>query len=596
MGMQHFAELQLSFNNEESDYTETIETAFIGSRKKTVGSFNGEIRRLGGGRYDISYTDFPYYEGDEIEGYCKKLATALPNCSFSLEGQIHNEGSGGDYGDEVWAAFSNGILEYKFFSGFEKRVNRKRPDISKQTAIVRSSAGEGEEQELPLIEFPVGKVKKSTRKMLDRKPKKSDSPNRFEITIDHGPEYYEGIRLFYYDKAFPDYSACRERLLNAADELVQLFREETAEHDRESELRQGLIRKSYTLHVFRSFVWTIVEYCKNDEIAIREFSLDHTLALAQFVFDRGGANWECPNNSKRIGAVLLQENELFPTCAEGSLYKLIKALLTFEPIMRRAFDYLSQKETSLSAADKSLREALAAWCASALACFYGEVLGQGECEQVPTQRRSLPELPDELTVLGDFYYVTNDGACIACTDPSDTLEFPEGIKSIQIPNSFFPFSGAKEYYTQAKKIVFPASCIATSTGDPLAVEEMVIKASIDEAHFEIGSLIGRIHMCLKKIVFTGTIHSLELQVPLSVQEIILPKGLKRIEGSSLNNRTNLNSIIIPSSVEYIDESAFWTLDHVTELVVEKNTIAEKTVASFIEGRDDVMCKIIMPNE
>ena len=124
----------------------------------------------------------------------------------------------------------------------------------------------------------------------------------------------------------------------------------------------------------------------------------------------------------------------------------------------------------------------------------------------------------------------------------------------------------------------------------------MIKASFDEAHFEIGSLIGRIHMCLKKIVFTGTIHSLELQVPLSVQEIILPKGLKRIEGSSLNNRTNLYSIIIPSSVEYIDESAFWTLDHVTELVVEKNTIAEKTVASFIEGRDDVTCIIIMPKD
>ena len=120
MGMQHFAELQLSFNNEESDYTETIETAFIGSRKTTVGSFNGEIRRLGDGRYDISYTDFPYYEGDEIEGYCKKLATALPNCSFRLEGQIHNEGSGGDYGDEVWASFSNGILEYKFFQGLKR--------------------------------------------------------------------------------------------------------------------------------------------------------------------------------------------------------------------------------------------------------------------------------------------------------------------------------------------------------------------------------------------------------------------------------------------------------------------------------------------
>ena len=135
MGMQHCAELQLSFNNEERDYTETIETAFLGSRKKTVGSFNGEIRRFGEGRYDIRYIDFPYYEGDEVEGYCKKLAKALPRTSFTLQGQIHNEGSGGEYGDEIWAAYSDGILNYKFFSGFEKPINRGKPDIARRTSL-----------------------------------------------------------------------------------------------------------------------------------------------------------------------------------------------------------------------------------------------------------------------------------------------------------------------------------------------------------------------------------------------------------------------------------------------------------------------------
>ena len=136
MSMQHFADLTLTISAEREikDYTSIIEEAFMGNRKETCGSFNGEIQWDGISIYHISYFDSPYYEGNEIEEYLTLLAKQIPYCLFSLEGSINNEGSGGDYVDKVSAKYLFGELDYEYYCGYGGR--RSYPTIFKTSRVL----------------------------------------------------------------------------------------------------------------------------------------------------------------------------------------------------------------------------------------------------------------------------------------------------------------------------------------------------------------------------------------------------------------------------------------------------------------------------
>lgn len=122
--MQHYAELNLTIENEKEDNTAIIMKAFAGKRPDTLGSFNGSVNNNGKGQYFITYTDFPYYEGNDVENYCILLAGALPYTFFTLTGVINNEGAGGDYVDHVGCRYAFGKLEYEYYNGYEQKTAR----------------------------------------------------------------------------------------------------------------------------------------------------------------------------------------------------------------------------------------------------------------------------------------------------------------------------------------------------------------------------------------------------------------------------------------------------------------------------------------
>ena len=144
--MQHFAELDLTFQNETEDYTGIIEKAFAGKRPETLGSFNGKVNNNSNGQYFITYTDFPYYEGNEIETYCLLLAGELPYTFFTLTGVINNEGAGGDYVDHVGCKYAYGKLEYEYYNGYEQKTARFYSPTRRSTFIPEFDANVAKEK------------------------------------------------------------------------------------------------------------------------------------------------------------------------------------------------------------------------------------------------------------------------------------------------------------------------------------------------------------------------------------------------------------------------------------------------------------------
>ena len=465
--------------------------------------------------------------------------------------------------------------------------------------------------------FPVAEVKKAYRKLLDRKPKKNDSPNRYDLQLVFGsndPDYYNGTALFYFEKIWPGFSEKRADLLNTADEFVQIFRDDSANVDLESELRQGLIRKAYTLHALKSFVWTSVEYCQKAGEDLSDFSLDQCLALAQFIFDHGGANWEHGEQKdqygtyshelkapQRPGAGLLWKEET-TWYKDASLYWLISSLHCFVPVMRRIRDYLSEEKDLHNDAADTLKHVLAGWCAFSIACGYNYISQRSGPENlIPVKFRDLPKNNAQLTVMNEHFYVIGDGLCIACTDPGKTIDFPEGVKAVSIPGqSPYTFTtGSREYNRDAEKIVFPRSCnsIPPKIGK---AREVIFQADFDEiktSSWDNISPTGEYNGKLERVSFLGSAYSLGSYalhgLPL-LKEVALPQGLKRIEQNALYDTPSLNSILIPPTVEEIEDGAFHNYKgHKTELVVEKGSTAEAVVRKFAEGKDYVTCRVIL---
>ena len=380
------------------------------------------------------------------------------------------------------SAFSPRNLDYKESSDITKKLNSI---LSDNTGSEKASKSEGNraasDVTLPMG-FPTAEVKPANKRLLDRKPKKTDSPNRFDLHLKYG-QCSSGVALYYYDKVWPGFSDKKTELLRSADEIVSLFRDDQSESDVESELRQGYIRHGRTLHVLRSFVWTSVEYCNAKKEELADFSIEQSIDLAQFIFDCGGANYQTADKkTKRIGAGLLTKSEKDHGYSGVSYVNMVQSMHALLPIMKRIYGYLSEKQGELSDAETTLKDILAGWCAYSLACFTGFSVEAGPEDFIPKKCRELPVDTGELRVVSEYFYVDHNNTCVAYTGPSDVIEFPEGIKSVDIPKDYSYISGSREYWYNPGTIVFPTTCRLNSTvnwGCSKNVKRLVFKGDTD---------------------------------------------------------------------------------------------------------------------
>ena len=464
-----------------------------------------------------------------------------------------------------------------------KAAEKKQGKTTKKSAKGTSTSPQTRGEDVK--GFPIAEVEDSCKRLLNRKPKKTDSPNRFDLYL-YKQEHQTGFILYYFGKVWPGYSDEREELLHSADEMVKLFRDDSLESDVESELRQGYIRNVRTLHVLRSFVWTIVEYCEMNKVVLPEFSLEQSVDLAQFIFDRGGANYKVANIKKsRIGAALLKKVEKKFTFFGETQVSLVQSLHTLLPVMKRIYDYLLEKTDGLSDADLTLKDILAGWCAFSLACFTGFNVEAGPEDYIPQKCRELPVDTDYLRVIDGCYYVDQNNCCVAYTGSGDLIDFPEGIKSVRIPKEYSNISGSREYWNHTGTIVFPTTWDSNIYNDTCSqfVKRLVIKCNTDSIY------VGGSFKECEEIEFTGkvnTISSRSFNYYSNLRKVILPENLTVIEEEAFFDAP-MKEIRIPSNVKEIGMDAFGHMDeNFTVLIVEKGSVAEETVRNYIANKDN----------
>lgn len=475
-----------------------------------------------------------------------------------------------------------------------KETGKKQGKATKKSAKDVSTSPQAREEDDH--GFPIA----NCEKLLNRKPKKTTGPNHFDLELLYNRNVKSsstGVILYYYDKIWPGFAVKREELLHSADEMVKLFRDDSLESDVESELRQGYIRNVRTLRVLRSFVWTSVEYCETNEVDLADFNLKQSVDLAQFIFDRGGTNYEVAGKkNKRIGAGLLKKSEKDFYFYGEDYVSMVQSLLALLPVMKRIHCYLLEKTDGLSDADITLKDILAGWCAFSLACFTNILVKTGPKDYIPQKCRELPVDTDYLRVIEGCYYVDQDNNCVAYTGSGNLIEFPEGIKKVCIPEEFSKISGSREYWNHTGTIVFPTTCVPdrfVNHDCGKYVKRLIFKGDTDI----ISSWSSSNKDELEEIEFLGkgnTIDSMAFWSFPKLRKVVLPENLTVIEDGAFHDTPLLKELRIPPNVKEIGEDSFYQYsNNTTVLIVEKGTVAEKTVRNYIANKDYLRMKVVL---
>ena len=499
----------MSMSHEESyriciagsgDYSEAIRRVFLSVQDPGANySHKYDSFRKENDQYYVSCSENGYYEEGVFWNQCCELAEESDVVRFKIIGDIQNDGSGGNYSEELYATFEYGKLSYRYIidsadaAPNERTITRSvqlkprilyRDDIA---ANLPSVAGNPAGARF----LPFAETVPDNQKKLMKSSAKKPNPNQFDVqlksalyddngnpTTDH--DVLKGFQLYYYELLDSKYHEYLESVLRAADSYVALFRDDDVDCDRESELRQGYIRKGSSLHAFKSFVWTAVEYCKKNRVSLEDFSVKDFLDLCQFIYEQGGATWKaCAKTAQRIGSAMLTKSEVHVTyydVAEPAVHEasnisyiqLLESLAAFVPVMERAFDYLSTSFKQRSDAELVMEDILAVWCAYSLAAREPFSVIKGPNKRVLNKCHEFKVEEETLKTINTGFVLYRD-TCIACTAGGDQIVFPEGIAHFGIPNlqwiwnsynykpDMWTITLKKQKIQQAKTLVLPKS-------------------------------------------------------------------------------------------------------------------------------------------
>lgn len=93
-----------------------------------------------------------------------------------------------------------------------------------------------------------------------------------------------------------DKGAATYKLAEKAAQMRSVFRVTSdvfdAEHDKECELAEGLMRKAYMMSALRSFAWTLTTYCKNNQVKPSELKLPQIRKIIESVAGKEWLNFD----------------------------------------------------------------------------------------------------------------------------------------------------------------------------------------------------------------------------------------------------------------------------------------------------------------
>lgn len=109
---QYHANFEIEFPGSPfgQSFSDTIKEAF-----NTGDMSSHEIFQTADGKYHLSFLGNGYSDGKTIKKSCVSLAKRPEIVTFSLKGELDNEGSGGGFLDAVKAEYNNGCIKYKYW-------------------------------------------------------------------------------------------------------------------------------------------------------------------------------------------------------------------------------------------------------------------------------------------------------------------------------------------------------------------------------------------------------------------------------------------------------------------------------------------------
>lgn len=476
--------------------------------------------------------------------------------------------------------------------------------------------------------FPTKDVPENRKKILTRKPKKTDKPNRYDLyfrpTFETDKFAAKNAPVFYYycDKVNPGFSDRQKELLAFADTLTTYFGS-VGDELREKAIRHGYMKSAYDMHALRSYVWTSLEWCKTNKKELDDISLDGMQALCDLIAKQGGTNYDViAKGRKHIGTSLLVKSEYGITycsvltsnsfvrtdeevkkethsSSTGDLNELIKLLLELRPHVETMAEYLKGVDRSaMTDSDKAMESVLAAYCTFALAADEPfDVLKGPEAldEAVLDEPLTIPEKA-ETTIL-DGKAIMAGTLMIGYVGSGTNLLLPEGIEDILVMDLDVPETNA---YHKAETITYPKSLTAKSIKIPYNVKKVVFNHDAEEFSAEPQEKSWDDPGQLTSLIYKGTIKKIGgccWLASKNVTYVELPKGLKFFGRYAFNGVTNLEQITFPETVEGYDEEIFSR--HIYKsltITAYAGTPSEKVARELASKEEGITCNIVISPE
>lgn len=478
--------------------------------------------------------------------------------------------------------------------------------------------------------FPTMDVPDNRKKILTRKPKKTDKPNRYDLyfrpTFETDKFAAKNAPVFYYycDKVNPGFSDRQKELLAFADTLTTYFGS-VGDELREKAIRHGYMKSAYDMHALRSYVWTSLEWCKTNKKDLDDINLDGMQALCDLIAKQGGTNYDViAKGRKHIGTPLLVKSEYGITyysvltsklgftfirtdeevkkethsSSTGDLNELIKLLLELRPHVETMAEYLKGVDRSaMTDGDKAMESVLAAYCTFALAADEPfDVLKGPEAldEAVLDEPLKVPEKA-EATIL-DGKAIMAGTLMIGYLGSGTNLLLPEGIEDILVMDLNIPETNA---YHKAEIVTYPKSLTAKSVDIPYNVKKAVFTHDAEEFSAEPQDKSWDDPGKLTSLIYKGTIQNLGgccWMASQNVTYVELPEGLKSFGRYAFDGAGNLAEITFPETVENYDEKAFDRSNYGSKplkITAYAGTPSEKLAKELASKSENITCNIVV---
>lgn len=470
-------------------------------------------------------------------------------------------------------------------------ATRKKSNLNNDVLLVATS--KDKKTSYKKYSFPEYEVKSSRKKFLKKSPALRQPVHLHGCDIkltklydkDFSKEKLELIELIESVYLTEEKKTLKQNLFNKALEIAKLFdvseSEFDAENDKAAMIKSGYIKTIYQLHALRSFAWTLTKWAKENKKEIKDITIDELIALADFIEQAEGANYNASAVSDTTFCASLRPKQEFGKIYAGisgkieipgiersesgptSIYALRNDLYMLAPAIDVILEYCLMEKQKNECISSTISDILFAWAVFAFASREPFYVEQGPETVSLVKDAILSEEKNVDLIASDTngFYIRN-GFLLAIEKKKcnvDNLVIPDGVEKIL-------FGGLK------------LSCIVYDEHPDFCFLQDVQRLMIPGTMKYSGSFAEC--KMLKEITFESGVEKITggaFWCNKNIEKINLPETIKEISQSAFYCCKKLKSITVPKSVELIGEKAFDSCDELEEVNILSSVTISKQV-------------------